>query len=67
LSGDDLGVQGFDISLPREGEDIRLSLDICTLEDALLEDVTSKGIDDPENFEEHVLRWEDGRFEFGGG
>lgn len=64
LSGDELEIQAFNISLPRKGKDIRLFLDINTLEDAFLEDVKSKGMDDPGNFEERVLRWEDGKFEF---
>lgn len=67
LSGDELKIQAFDISLPREGDDIRLWLDRNTLEDALLADVEAKGIGDVENFAERVLRWDGVRFGFGGG
>jgi hypothetical protein len=66
LSGDELKIQAFDISLPREGKDIRLVLDICTLEDALHVDVKTKGIGYAGNFEERVLSWQDGVFEFVG-
>ncbi len=64
LSGEELELQAFDINLPQKGKDIRLSLDIEILEDAFPEGLKAKGIDGPETYKEHILKWQDGKFDF---
>lgn len=62
LSAEERKLQAFEIALPRKGKDIRLKLDINTVEDELGEALGEEGIGDRENYVERVLVWREGTF-----